>query len=265
MDIELETINKYDDLIQKHFAAFADDIDAFKSTVQNEKCQKTLSFLKNMDYLGSHELAEVKFLLYFSLIEYLMSEEEYAPFKDWLGKRIKEPIDSGEQFQITGPSDYKTILAEYHAHHGSRKKIKKFFETYLDKKDVLKIIDMLHFPNYQKSSNGINSRTIFCTECTAPASENIWICPGYVCKYKNNSNGLNEDINAFINKLLLLRNNFIHNADWILFPSGDANYMVSISTIGDGTKMKPVAIKEKPGDYFRILDKGIYNRLTESD
>lgn len=69
---------------------------------------------------------EVRLVAISSVIEALMSDEEFVEFKDWFSKpykalrRAKKPLP-----------EYQTITAEYYAEFGTTNKFKKFFERFL--------------------------------------------------------------------------------------------------------------------------------------
>lgn len=78
---------------------------------------------------------EVRLVAIASVIEALMSDEEYVEFKDWFAKKYRTLRQSEKPLPA-----FQTLVDEYHAVFGTTNKFKKFFERFLadDDRDLFK-------------------------------------------------------------------------------------------------------------------------------
>jgi hypothetical protein len=290
-----EYIKQLEEVSKKHFIRFfknTEDFEKFfESLRDDERWLKSLVFMNALDSLEK-EFSELKFLLYFSLIEFIMSEEPYVPFQDWLTKRVSEKLVILDEYitlsnllkkkmvRKTVPYtdvSFKKLTDEYYTHYGSTQKIKKFFIEYVSTVSQTKMMDSFRLIKEsdfkQQTEAGI--RTDYCKACTdefrlsTPAST----CPGYSCDTKNNSRGLEEDVKNLVNKIIKIRSAVVHNADWIIYPpkvfkkegvETSLTYGAAYSQISIKGKNYLVIISESPGEYFKIIDEGIFKIFTET-
>jgi len=290
-----EYIKQLGDVGGRHFIQFFKNREDFgkffERLKEDERFLKSLVFMNALDSLEK-EFSELKFILYFSLIEFIMSDEPFLPFHDWLSNRVSKKSVMLDRYitlsnwlkrRLTGKSisfdisDFNELSSGYRSHHGSIQKIKKFFKMYVSKESQIKMMDSFRLiKESNKKFIDARIRTDYCSNCTDEfrlSNPSTSICPGYRCDNKNNSQGLEEDVNTLVSKIIKIRNAVIHNAEWIIYPSKvskkggieiSLSYGTAYSQINMDGENCLVIISESPGEYFKIIDEGILNFFNKT-
>lgn len=85
---------------------------------------------------------DLKLIIFFSLIEALMSQEPWKSFEDWLNEKV--PIE------IKTKKDVERLRGEYYKMYGSGKKAREFFNRYVEVSDKKALLNMFTIFKFDK-------------------------------------------------------------------------------------------------------------------
>lgn len=120
---------------------------------------------------------DFQLIVFFSIIENLMTKGEYKDLREWLFEKAKEG-----KIILENRKDLSRFLDEYDEKHGSGRKFKRFFKNYYDSEDAEKLRESVEYLQEDEYLDGENFVPL-------------------------------KDLDELVRIIQKLRNNFIHKAE----------------------------------------------------